>query len=234
MIHMGSDHRSVVAQICHHSNKERSLPKIQCDKKKMITAENTSHSDDVTRFGEATQFEERYAELERKIKYKAEIAATIQEAGRESLTMSKQAEGVVDAGITALPCWSEDTNDTATMMMGSGKLGAVAEAIHHSSEYANAIAAATESEHEEVRLVTEDAAALHLIENAFAESTEFGHADERIVVRAVAALDLDEDASIAAARPRNLSEENVAAAKEKQREGMSCRSGKKTKLKKDQ
>ena len=52
--------------------------------------------------------------------------------------------------------------------------------------HANAKAATTESEHEEVRLVTEDAAALHSNGNAFAGSTEFKHTDGRLFVEAAA------------------------------------------------
>ena len=156
MIHMGSDHRSVMAQFVITAPKKEVSQKIQCDKKKMKTTENTSQSDDKTRSGEAIQFEDRYAELDRKIKHKAEIAATTQKQGMtESLKMSKQAEGVVAAGITALPCWNEFTNATASVMMRSGTPGAVAEAIHHSSECANANAAATDAEHEEVKLFAE-------------------------------------------------------------------------------
>ena len=75
MIHMGSDQRSVMAQFIITATKEIS----HCDKTKMKTKENTkSQSDDKTRSDEANKFDERYAELERKIKYKAEIAATTQ------------------------------------------------------------------------------------------------------------------------------------------------------------
>ena len=43
----------------------------------MKTTENTTtQSDDKTRSGEAIKFDERHAELERKIKYKAEITVT--------------------------------------------------------------------------------------------------------------------------------------------------------------
>ena len=53
--------------------------KTHCDKKKMKTTENTkSQRDDKTRSGEAVRFEERYAELERKIKFKGGMAATTQ------------------------------------------------------------------------------------------------------------------------------------------------------------
>ena len=75
----------------------------------------------------------------------------------ESLKMSKQAEGVVDVGFTTLPQWNEHTNDAAKVQTRSGRLVA-------------------ESEHEEVSLVAEAAAALHSNGNAFAGNTESGHA----------------------------------------------------------
>ena len=123
--------------------------------------------------------------------------------------MSKQAERVVDTGVTVLPHCNEDTNAAATLKMRSGRLVAEAETIHHSIDYANANATATKSEHEEVRLVAETAAALHSNGIAFAESTKFEHADGRLVVGAAAALDLDEDTSIAA---KNLGKDTHTAA----------------------
>ena len=54
-----------------------------------------------------------------------------------------------------------------------------------------------ESEHEEVRLVVEAAAAFHPKGNALAGSTEAEHADGRVVAEAAEAaaiLDLDDDA----------------------------------------
>ena len=75
MIHMGSDHRSVMAQFVITAPKNEVSQKTHCDQKKIKTAENTkSQRHDKTRSGEAIKFEERYAELERKIKYKTEIA----------------------------------------------------------------------------------------------------------------------------------------------------------------
>ena len=63
------------------------------------------------RCGEADMLEERHAELERQIKQEGETLAAAQKTRMtESSTMSKQAEGVVDAGDTALPHWNEDTN----------------------------------------------------------------------------------------------------------------------------
>ena len=62
-----------------------------------------------TRCDEANKFEERYAKLERKIKHEAEIAATTQTPKMtESLTMSKQAEGVIDAEVAASPLCNEE------------------------------------------------------------------------------------------------------------------------------
>ena len=139
--------------------------------KKIKTAENTkSQRDDKTRSGEVIKFEERHGELKRKINYKTEIAATTKKPNIiESLTMSKQAEGVVDAGVTALLHCKEDTNDAATVKMRSGRLVVEAEAVHHSIEYTNANAAATEYDHKEVGFVAEAAAAIHSNGNAFAE-----------------------------------------------------------------
>ena len=115
--------------------RKKSHKNTHSDKRKMKTAENTkSRSDDKTRSGEAIKVEERHAELERKIKYKAEIAVITQKPKMtESLTMSKQAEGVADAGITALPQWNEDTNAAATVKKRSGRLVAKAAAAHHSN-----------------------------------------------------------------------------------------------------
>ena len=77
MVDMGSDHRSVMGHSVITAPKKEVSQKTHCDKTKMKTAENTtSQSDDKTRSGEAIKFEERYAELERKIKHKAEIAST--------------------------------------------------------------------------------------------------------------------------------------------------------------
>ena len=65
-----------MAQLVITAPKKEVLQKTLFDKKKMKTTENTtSQSDDKTRSGEAIKFEEHNAELERKIKYKAEIAA---------------------------------------------------------------------------------------------------------------------------------------------------------------
>ena len=57
------------------------------------------------RSDEANKFEERYAELERRIKHEAEIAATTQ---KPTMTESKQAEGVIDAEVAASLHWNED------------------------------------------------------------------------------------------------------------------------------
>ena len=66
------------------------------------------------RSDEANRFEERYAELGRKIKDEAEIAATTQKPKMtESLTMSKQSEGVIDAEVAASLHWNEDANAAA-------------------------------------------------------------------------------------------------------------------------
>ena len=131
MIHMGSDHRSVMAQFVIPAPKKEFSRKTHCDKKKMTTAWNTkTRSDEKIRSGEANQFEERYAELARKIKYKAQIAATTR---THEMTES-------------------------TLKMRSGRIVA-------------------ESEHEEVRLEVEAAAALHLNGDALAGSTEWESRD---------------------------------------------------------
>ena len=100
---MGSDHRSVVAQF------------VITAPKKETSQNNSFGQDDKTRSGEAIKFEERFAELERKVKYKAKIAATTQKSKmKESLTMSKQAEGVADSGRRHKRCsyGEEDTGKT--------------------------------------------------------------------------------------------------------------------------
>ena len=130
MIHMGSDHRSVMAQFEITAPKKEVSQKTHIAKKKMKTAGNTKSQDDEKKgSGEANKFEERYAELERKIQHDAEIAAATQKPRMtESSTMSKQAKGVVDAGDTILPHWNEDTNAAASVKMRSGRLVAEVEA----------------------------------------------------------------------------------------------------------
>ena len=74
MIHMGSDHGSVLAQFDITAPKNEVSQKTHCDKTKMKTAEGTtSQSDDKTRSGEAIKFEKRYAELERKSNTKPKL-----------------------------------------------------------------------------------------------------------------------------------------------------------------
>ena len=98
------------------------------------------------------------------------------------LKLSKTAEGVVDAGVTASPHWNEDTNVAAAVERRSGRLVA-------------------ESKHEEVRLEVEAAAALHSNGNALAGSTESERAAGGLVVEAAtaaAAHHLDTDTNAAA------------------------------------
>ena len=144
MIHMLSDHRSVTAK----SSQQR---------------RNKSHKNTLRQDGDDNEREhkeptrrqdERHAEFERKIKCKAEIAATTQKQEMiKSFTISDQAEGVVDIGVAALPNRNKDTNAEATEEMRSGRI-------------------VVESEHEEVRLEVEAASALHLTGDALAGSTE--------------------------------------------------------------
>ena len=105
-----------------------------------------------------------------------------------SSTMSKQAEGVVDAGVTAFLHWNEDTNSAATVKIRAGRLDVEAEAAHHSNEYA----AATVFEHADGRLVAEAAAARHSNADLNAAAVE--------PEQAAAALNLDEGASTTAAQ----------------------------------
>ena len=101
----------------------------------------------------------------KKIKYEAEIAATTQKQEMtESLKIPKQAEEL-SMLVSRHYHWNEDTNTAATVETRSGRLVA-------------------ESEHEEVRLVVEAAAAFHPKGNALAGSTEAEHADGRVVVEA--------------------------------------------------
>ena len=94
MIHMGSDHTNVMAQFVITAPKKEVSKKTHIARKKVSTAESTKSQDEVNmRSDESIKFEERYAELERKIKNEAEIAATTQNPKMiESLTMSQQAE----------------------------------------------------------------------------------------------------------------------------------------------
>ena len=80
MIHMGSDHRSVVAQFAIAASKKEVPHKTHIENKKIPTAESTSQDGEKMRSGEATMFEERYAELEREIKHEAGTAGYRTEA----------------------------------------------------------------------------------------------------------------------------------------------------------
>ena len=117
MIHMGSDHRSV--------------------KKKISTAESTKSQDEKTRSGGANMFEERYAELERKIKHEAETAATAQ---KPKMTLLEQAEGGVVAEIEAAHQLNDDANAAVAVLAQADGI-ADAAAARHSNEDANAAAA---------------------------------------------------------------------------------------------
>ena len=85
MIHMGSDHRSVMAQFVitasHFEEKENtnSREPIESRRRKI-------------RSGEANMFEEHHAELERKIKQEAETAATAQKPKVTEQRWSKRKE----------------------------------------------------------------------------------------------------------------------------------------------
>ena len=88
-----------------------------------------------------------------------------------TLKIPKQAEGVVDAGVTALLHWNEDTNTAATAETRSGSFVA-------------------ESEHEEVRLVVEAAAAAavhHLDTDVNATAIDSEHEEGRLVAEAAEA-----------------------------------------------
>ena len=147
MIHMRSDHRSVMEKFVITALKKKVSQKTRIAKKKIKNSRSPKWQDDEeTRSGEANKFEERYVELERKIKHEAETAAIAQKPKMtESLTMLEQAEGVVDAEVAAAYHWNEDTNAGAEVAKQSGRLVAEAEAAHHSNEDANA--AAIEFEH---------------------------------------------------------------------------------------
>ena len=118
----------------------------------------------------------------------------------ESLTMSKQVEGVVDAGVTALLHWNEDTNAAVAVKMRSGRLVAEAEAAHHSTE--DAYAAATEFEHVDGRLVAAAAAARHSNDGTNAAAVETEQAESRLVAEATATRNRGEDTNAAAALNR--------------------------------
>ena len=86
--------------ICHNSTKEKVLQKTHHDKMKMKMKENTkTQSDDKTRLGEAIKFEERIVELERKLKHKAEFAATTQ---NQEMTESLKN---IEASGRSCRCW---------------------------------------------------------------------------------------------------------------------------------
>ena len=95
VIHMGSDHRSVMAQ-CVITAPTKEVSQTHCDKKKMKKAGNTKNqSDEKMRSGKAIKFEERYAQPERKTKYKAEIAATRQKQEMTESTVKMRSGRIV-------------------------------------------------------------------------------------------------------------------------------------------
>ena len=165
----------------------------------MKTAWNTkSQSDGKMRSGEANKFEERYAELERRVKHKAEVAAATQKQEMTESTVKMRSGRFV----------AESEHEKERLVTES-------EAALHSNGIA--FAETTESEQAEGGPVVEAAAAApapHSIGNSFAESTEFEHADGRTVVGAAAALDLDDDASTTAVATCALREETNTTARE--------------------
>ena len=105
-----------------------------------------------TRPDDANKFEELCAELDRKIKHEAEIAAATQKLKMtESL---KQAEGVIDAEVAASPLWNEDANAAAAEFGHADERLVVGDAAaRHSNEDTNA--AVAETDQAESRLVAE-------------------------------------------------------------------------------
>ena len=122
------------------------------------------------RSGEANMFEERCAELERKIKHEAETAASEQKPNMtESSTLLEQAEGGVVAEVAAAHHLNEGAKAArAVLKQADGRLVADAEAAHHSNEDANA--AVAEMEQAAGRFVGEAAATRNLAEDANAAS----------------------------------------------------------------
>ena len=91
--------------------KKGASQKTHCDKKKMKTAANTkSQSDEKMRSGEANKFEERHAELERKILYKGEIAATTQLQGMTESTVKMRPGRIVAESETWKQKWTKRKN----------------------------------------------------------------------------------------------------------------------------
>ena len=119
MIHMGSDHRSVMAQFVITASTNEVSPKMHIEKKKTTTA-----ADGRMRPEKATNmFEERYVELESKIKQEAESAATTQKP--------KEIESA-----------AHNLGDDANAAAASHNLGDDADAAAHNlGEDANAAAA---------------------------------------------------------------------------------------------
>ena len=139
MIHMGSDHRSVKAQFVI------TAPKKEVSQKTHIAWRKTKQQ----RAQRANSMKQRDPTKQTNSKF----------AMPESLTMSKQAEVVIDAEVAASLHWSEDANAAAAVKTRSGRLVVGSEAAHHSNDEANA--ALTEFERADGGLVVETAAARH-------------------------------------------------------------------------
>ena len=125
------------------SKKEVSQKTHIAKEKSMIVESAKSQDDEKWDLAKQTCFEERYAELERKLKHEAEIAAAAQKPKMtESSTMLEQAEGGVVAEVAAAHHLNEDANAVAAEMeQAEGRFVAEAAATRNLRDDANATAA---------------------------------------------------------------------------------------------
>ena len=194
MIHMGSDHRSVMAQFVITAPKKEESQKAHIKPNKTSTGESIkSQVDERLRYDEASTFEERYFELGKGIKQKAEAAVAAQKPnGRETATEMKQAERGASA------------KDAAATEQAEGEAEAEANATAAGAE---AYAAAAHSPDEDKTAAAKERAEGEAEANATAADAE---------AYAAAAHNPDEDKTVVAKeQAEGVSEASAAAAKEK-------------------
>ena len=143
MIHMGKRPQKCKSTNRHYCTKEGSLIKKRTSPRRKLKQQNAQRAKMTKKRDPMKQSSSK--SVVPNSKEKSSMKPKLQPPHRrpkmtESLTLSKQAEGVVDAGVTELPHWNEDTKAAATVKMRSGRLVSKAEAAHHSNECANAAA----------------------------------------------------------------------------------------------
>ena len=113
MIHMGSDHSSVMAQFVITATKKEVSEKVHIEKKKTTTAETIKgQAVGRIRSDEANMFEERNVELDSKIKQEAESAANAQKSNEIEPVANNLGE---DANAAAAAATKEKEKKTGDM-----------------------------------------------------------------------------------------------------------------------